>query len=286
MTNFRIGKDCRIHPSVVINVESGFLGAGSVVNEGARIEGTHVEIGREAFIDRYATIGGGSCFDPQARLIAGDWFHMGVSSQLNTARGITVGHEFGCGVETKVFTHGAYIDSYSLGAPVQWAGIEIGDSVWLPNAWVNPGVKIGSNVIVAARSLINSDLPSGVLAGGTPCKILKSDYLPREISVDKKQTLVEGIFAQAILRYEKNALQENRSTILTTLIFDSKSETATLRSDQGETHFNLRDRVIDGSTTHQAELFKDQMRRNGIRFRFSVQNRVWVPWGQDQLSFS
>ena len=32
------------------------------------------------------------------------------------------------------------------------------DRVWLPNAWVNPGVTIGANVVVAARSLIHRPL--------------------------------------------------------------------------------------------------------------------------------
>ena len=162
---FHIGENCRIHPSAVINVEEGFLGAGSIINENVRIEGSRIEIGREAFIDRNATIGGGSCFDPEAILRARDWLHMGYGSQINTACGVEIGHEFGCGIETKIFTHGAYIDSYALGAPVQWAGVTIGDSVWMPNAWVNPGVRIGSSIVVAARSLVNRDLPSGSLAG-------------------------------------------------------------------------------------------------------------------------
>ena len=92
---FSVGRDCKIHPSALINVKHGFIGDGAVINEGARIEGYRVEIGRESFIDRLAVIGGGSCFDPQAYLIAGDWLHLGVSAQINTARGVRVGHERG-----------------------------------------------------------------------------------------------------------------------------------------------------------------------------------------------
>ena len=126
-------------------------------------------------MDRNSSIGGGSCFDTCAFLEAGDWLHMGVNSHLNIARGITIGHEFGCGIDTKIFTHGAYINSYELGAPVQWAGVEIGDNVWMPNAWVNPGVKIGSNVLVAARSLVNGLIPPNCMAGGTPARVIKEN---------------------------------------------------------------------------------------------------------------
>ena len=39
---FHIGRNCDIHPSVVINVQDGFLGDNAVIREGARIEGTRV----------------------------------------------------------------------------------------------------------------------------------------------------------------------------------------------------------------------------------------------------
>ena len=38
---------------------------------------------------------------------------------------------------------------------------------------VLPGVTIGDNVIIAANSVVNKDIPSNVIAGGIPCKIIK-----------------------------------------------------------------------------------------------------------------
>ena len=279
---FEIGQGCRIHPSALIQVESGYLGAGSIVNEGARIEGTKVEIGREAFIDRYATIGGGSCFDPQAFLKAGDWFHMGYGSQINLARGVQVGHEFGCGIETKIFTHGAYIDSYNLGAPVQWEGVIIGDSVWMPNAWVNPGVKIGSNVIIAARSLVNKDIPNGALAAGVPCKIIKSDYLPRTQTPEEKSELVLQIFSQAQLRFKKDKDEQPSAR----LEFISERNQALIHEKSSTTIFDLKTKAIEGPVSDFNLIFKDQLRRNGIRFRFHQVKNIWQPWSPEkQLSF-
>ncbi len=270
---FHIGKNCQIDPSAIINVKHGFIGEGAVIREGVRIEGTRVEIGREAFLDRFATIGGGSCFDPCAFLKAGDWFHMGVSSQVNTARGVTVGHEFGCGIETKIFTHGAYIDSFNLGAPVQWAPVEIGDNVWMPNAWVNPGVKIGSNIVVAARSLVNRDLPTGCLAGGVPVKVLKENYFPRPLSLDEQTQLWEQIRDSALLRYQEDHKD------LPSVRFDNSR----VFSKEGikETVFDLKAKTIQGDATPWAILLKDQLRRNGIRFRYQCLENVFVPWSKE-----
>ena len=275
---FIIGDNCKIHPSVFINVESGFLGAGSVVNEGARIEGSLVEIGREAFIDRNASIGGGSCFDPQAFLRAGDWFHMGLQSHINIARGVTVGHEFGCGIETKLFTHGAYIDSFSLGAPTQWAQISIGNSVWMPNAWVNPGVTVGNNVIVAARSLVNKDIPDNSLAGGTPCRILKENYFPRSLSEAQQRKHLESIFQQSLLRLQKNYPKETSPPS-----FSFENGVARIKVDSLTSEFHMLERSICGPCTEISRMFKDQLRRNGIRFRSAELSGEWSSWGENPL---
>lgn len=275
---FIIGENCKIHSSAIINVESGYLGAGSIVNEGARIEGTLVEIGREAFIDRNATIGGGSCFDPQAFVKAGDWLHMGCQSHINSARGVNIGHEFGCGIETKIFTHGAYTDSFGLGAPVQWAPVQIGNCVWIPNAWVNPGVNVGNNVIVAARSLVNRDIPSNSLAGGTPCKVIKENYLPRKLSENEQLDHLLGIFQQSILRLEKESQKENSQ-----FLFSFKDMCIKVTDGSVSTAFHLLDRLIQGATTPISHMFKDQLRRNGIRFRSSEFNGEWRMWDKDPL---
>ena len=107
---------------------------------------------------------------------------MGVNSQVNIARGVTIGNEVGIGIDTKIFTHGAYLDCFNLGAPVQWDQVTIGDNVWLPNAWINPGVKIGSNVVVSARSLITKNIPEGSLVAGNASKVKKKTFAQKTFS--------------------------------------------------------------------------------------------------------
>lgn len=50
--------------------------------------------------------------------------------------------------------------------------ITVGDDVWFgANVTVLPGVKIGSNVVIGAGSLVNKDIPDNSLAFGNPCKV-------------------------------------------------------------------------------------------------------------------
>ncbi len=52
--------------------------------------------------------------------------------------------------------------------------ITVGDSVWIgTNVSVLPGVKIGSNTIIGAGSVVNKDIPDGVIAAGNPCKVIR-----------------------------------------------------------------------------------------------------------------
>lgn len=52
--------------------------------------------------------------------------------------------------------------------------VKIGNSVWIGgHAVVNPGVTIGDNVVIGSGSVVTKDVPSGVIAMGNPCKILR-----------------------------------------------------------------------------------------------------------------
>lgn len=52
--------------------------------------------------------------------------------------------------------------------------ITVGDNVWIgTNVSVLPGVTIGSNTIIGAGSVVNKNIPEGVIAAGNPCKVIR-----------------------------------------------------------------------------------------------------------------
>lgn len=62
------------------------------------------------------------------------------------------------------------------------APITIGDDCWLGgNTVVMPGVTIGAETVIGAGSLVTKSIPAGVVAAGTPCKIMRE--------IDKKHLI-------------------------------------------------------------------------------------------------
>lgn len=53
---------------------------------------------------------------------------------------------------------------------------QIGDNVWIgPNVAIVGGVKIGNNVLIAANSYVNFDVPANSIVIGNPGKIIPSE---------------------------------------------------------------------------------------------------------------
>jgi galactoside O-acetyltransferase len=75
---------------------------------------------------------------------------------------------------------GFYTATHPLDAEQRNQGLEyakpitIGNNVWIGGGvHVMPGVTIGDNSVIGAGSIVTKDIPSGVLAVGNPCRILK-----------------------------------------------------------------------------------------------------------------
>ena len=251
----------RIHPTARVAVHDLTIGAGGVVGARCVIEGHRVTIGRELWMDEGAVIGGGSCNDPMAFLDAGDFLHLGRASQLNTARGVTLSDEVGIGIESKVFSHGAYLDELA-GFPVAFAPVCIGSRVWLPSALVLPGVTIGDDVVVGAMSLVNRDLPSGCLAAGVPARVIREHAFPRALTEAEERAILERIAGEC------NAILGGESA---RVIGPAEMEVAGAR-------FVMRPRSIVGPATHASEALRGQLRRHGIRFRCSPIDGNYQPW--------
>ncbi len=52
--------------------------------------------------------------------------------------------------------------------------VVIGNNVWIGGkAIINPGVKIGDNAVIASGAVVVKDVPSDVLVGGNPARVIK-----------------------------------------------------------------------------------------------------------------
>ncbi len=66
--------------------------------------------------------------------------------------------------------------------------IVIGDDCWFgSNVTVCGGVTIGSGTIIGAGSVVTKDIPSGVLAAGNPCRVIRE--LTEKDSIELKKNL-------------------------------------------------------------------------------------------------
>ncbi|MBQ0158509.1 MAG: hypothetical protein KBS47_05855 [Bacteroidales bacterium] len=53
--------------------------------------------------------------------------------------------------------------------------VVIDDAVWLgSDVTVLKGVHIGRGSVIAAGSIVTHDIPAGVVAGGCPCRVIKT----------------------------------------------------------------------------------------------------------------
>lgn len=242
-----------VHPTAIIDVDELIVGEGTIVRAYAEIYGRRVVLGRECFIDEYAVIGGGSA--GVGELVAGDWLHIGMGSQINTARDVRIGDEVGIGIGTRIFTHGAYLSEWD-GYPADFAPVTIGSRVWLPQATVLPGVTIGDDVVVAAGSLVSHDVPAGSLAAGIPAKVIRAQAYP-SAPADRAEILAR--ICSRALRWKASA-----DEILT-----------------GDTRFDVAGRTIEGPVTADSELIRQELRRHGIRFRYSPVDGAYRPWATE-----
>ena len=253
----KIGKNVFIHPEARIDVDYLEIGDFSKINKGVIITGRKVIIGREAWLDEGARIGGGRATVGTVRI--GDFFHLGKNAEINTANDVLIGDEVGIGMDSKIFTHGAYLSEID-GFPYQDAPVLIGNRVWIPNAIVMPGVCIGSNVVIGAMSLVNKSIPNGCFAAGIPIKVVKENEYPKVLIYVEIRKILLRVIEEAY-KYHVSA-----DFIVPDIVYVEG------------TSFFTRDRIIVGKVNSDTERVKDILRRHGIRFRYYNKDGEYVEW--------
>ena len=113
----------------------------------------YTDYGRNIKLGRHVFINAGCCFQDQGGIEIGD--------------NVQIGHQ------TVIATL-----NHDLNPEKRWnmipAPVKIGNNVWIgSHATILAGVTIGDNSVVAAGAVVNKDIPSNVVVGGVPAKIIK-----------------------------------------------------------------------------------------------------------------
>jgi len=159
-----IGNHCSIKPFSILNA--------NIINFQ-----NYVHIAPMAFILGPRIKGADLIIGNHSRIFPFCWLEPGES--------ISIGDHVGIGGHTLIFTHGVW-SNYILGGAVSFGPVKIEDNVWLPwRVFVLPNVTIGKNSIITANSTVTKSIPENCLAGGSPAKVLKENFI-HEPSIEEK----------------------------------------------------------------------------------------------------
>lgn len=106
----------------------------------------------------------------------GDGFSANHNLVILDCAKVTFGNHVFVGPDCGFYTAGHPMDVKERKEGLEYARpITVGDNVWIGGGVrVMPGVSIGSNSVIGGGSVVVKDIPSGVLAAGNPCRVIRS----------------------------------------------------------------------------------------------------------------
>tara|TARA_R110000744_G_scaffold366659_1_gene475792 strand:- start:294 stop:1136 length:843 start_codon:yes stop_codon:yes gene_type:complete len=254
--NIEIGKNVIIGDNVNIVCDTFKLGDNTIL-------GSNININCKSFIsDEWlfmwdgVEVGRGGSYGPNSNVKIGK--HVGIfeKTMINPSDSVTIGDDVGIGGEVMIWTHGAWLDVMQ-GFPSDFGPVSIGNNVWLPaRSIVLPNVEIGDNTVIGIGSVVNKSIPSGSLAAGSPCKVIKENYYPRELNESERTKIVWGILEDWYKLHEMKGINARAKY---------KEDQITLIQKNNKTIFNLTDKTITGFENEVSEDLRDYLRRRGIK---------------------
>ena len=181
------------------------IGSGVVFGRDVKITCEDLEVGDDTRFSS-GVRAGGTVF----RVGRSCYFFPEVYIDLNEP--VIIEDDVGVGADY-IFTHSIW-HPVTEGGPRRFAPVHIKRGAWVPaGVFIMPGVTIGENATIGARSLVIEDVPDGCLAVGIPARVIKTaEEYRKELSSGEKDEIVRDIIHQYLERIEKNTmiLSENR----------------------------------------------------------------------------
>ncbi len=102
---------------------------------------------------------------------------------------ITIGDNCVIGYNSTILCHEFLIHEYRTGEVVIGRDVMIG-----ANSTILPGVRIGDGAVVGAGSLVNRDVPPGVMVAGVPARAVECGDMAREPGLMKNCSPPAGLY--------------------------------------------------------------------------------------------
>lgn len=108
-------------------------------------------------------------------IVIGDNFYANHNCVILDCADVVFGDNVFIGPNCGFYTAGHPIDAEQRNSGLEYAKpIKIGSDVWIGgNVCIMPGVTIGDNVVIGGGSVVVNDIPSGTVAVGNPCKVIR-----------------------------------------------------------------------------------------------------------------
>ncbi len=123
-----------------------------------------------------ARIGQGVCIRPTARFTypwkveIGDYSWIGDDVVLYSLDQITIGQH--CVISQQSYLCTGSHDIHDPAFGLKTAPIRVGNGVWIAaDCFIAPGVQIGANAVIGARSTVFNDMPEQQVCWGHPCRV-------------------------------------------------------------------------------------------------------------------
>ena len=260
--NIDIDDSVTIGNNVFIQCDTIKIGKFSKIGNDVKINCKSFEAGNWLFMWDRVEVGRGGCYGPNSTLKIGN--HVGIfeSTIINPSEPVEIGDDVGIGGEVMIWTHGAWLD-LTEGFPADFGPVKIGNNVWLPaRSIVLPNVTIGDNTVIGINSIINRDLPEGCFAAGSPCKVIKENCYPRELSDDELEKIVLDVIDGWFELHEDKNIKDVQ------VDYDSHEKIITLKHGKDTiwfTHYHMDTKKMIGLSNEVSEDLRDYLRRRGIK---------------------
>ena len=231
-----------IHSSVIIgenttiDCEKVTIGKYSRIGDNVKIKCKELIIGDHLYMANGVEIGRGGCNGPNSIVKIGNGVGIFENVVINPSEPVEIGDNCGIG-----------------------ADVTIGSDVWLPaRSIVLPNVTIGNSVVIGTNSLVNKSLPTGCLAAGIPCKVIKENMYPKELSEEELENMIKDILSDWKVLCEYKGITRSVETIY-------ENGQIHLYQSSFKTIYNIDEKTIEGHTNNVSEDLRDYLRRRGIK---------------------